>query len=231
MYKFNFLKKERQENIQKEYVIHITDRFNPNIMGCGKSKVKADDPLDQIDQDEIDQAILDLKVTRDQLHIYQKQQERCQEVELAKAKELARKGQKERAKIVLRQKKAREYYIMNAEKNIENIENLINNITTKQLEMSFIRNLKQTNALMKKMNDLMPIEEVERIMDENQEQQERLDEINSLLSQDMNGNPEMRQFVDDDLDRMYEELETGEQDQDQEDESEKAKKTPQMLAC
>ena len=51
----------------------------------------------------IDQTILDLKVTRDKLKIYQQQQERCQEIAFEKVHKLVKEGQKERAKIVLRQ--------------------------------------------------------------------------------------------------------------------------------
>ena len=180
-----------------------------------KGSKKGDNNKDKdegVDQNKIDQAILDLKVTRDNLRIFQKQQERCQETELEKARELAKKGQKERAKMVLRQKKAREYYINNEEKMIAGIEAQINNVETKQIEINMMNNLKQTNDILKHLNDLMPIDEVERIMDENQEQQDRLNEINDTLSQSMD--PQMKQFVDEDLDKMYEELETGEPESD-----------------
>ncbi|KAK8871592.1 Charged multivesicular body protein 6 [Tritrichomonas musculus] len=193
------------------------------------------DPNDdnKIDQDKIDQVVLDLKVARDQLIIYQKQQEGHQEVELQRAKEFARKGQKERAKIVLRQKKAREYYINNAQKNIANIETLLNQVTSKQIEIEVFNAMKDTNEILKKMNSLMPIAEVERIMDENQEQQKRLDEINSLLAQDMSANQKMKQFVEVDLDRMYDELDIGEQEEQNNlsENSENVPAAPQAMAC
>lgn len=183
------------------------------------------DPNDdnKIDQDNIDQVVLDLKVAR----------EGHQEVELQRAKEFARKGQKERAKIVLRQKKAREYYINNAQKNIANIESLLNQVTSKQIEIKVFNAMKDTNEILKKMNSLMPIEEVERIMDENQEQQERLDEINSLLAKDMSANQEMKQFVEVDLDRMYDELDIGEQEEQNNlsENSENVPAAPQAMAC
>lgn len=181
-------------------------------MGCNSSKAKKQKTKndDQIDQDKIDQAILDLKVTRDKLKQYQKQQERCQEVELEKARELVKKGQKDRARIVLKQKKAREIYINNAEHMIEGIESQINTVQTKQMEINMIDGIKQTNEILKHMNDLMPIEEVERIMDENQEQNDRLNEISSLLAQDQN--PEIDAAADEDLDKLLAELDTGEQE-------------------
>lgn len=203
-------------------------------MGCNSSKInnshKEKNKNNQIDQDKIDQAILDLKVTRDQLRQYQKQQERCQQVELEKARELVKSGQKERARIVLKQKKAREIYISNAEHMIEGIESQINNVQTKQMEINMIENIKETNQILKHMNDLMPIEEVERIMDENQEQTDRLNEINDLLAQDTN--PELNQAADEDLDRLLAELDTGEQESGEasEEEPAAAKTKPQKQA-
>lgn len=157
-----------------------------------------------INQDTIDQAILDLKITRDKLKKFQKQQERCQDMDLQKARELVRKGNKDRAKIVLKQKKAREIYINNAENMIQGIESQINNIQTKQIEINFIDNIKLANGILKKMNDLMTIDEVERIMDENNEQNDRLNEIQDLLTHDQN-----LQLIDDsDINRMLDELDT-----------------------
>lgn len=194
-------------------------------MGCSHSKQKEKTKNDnQIDQDKIDQAILDLKVTRDKLKQYQKQQERCQEIELEKARELVKKGQKDRARIVLRQKKAREIYINNAEHMLEGIDSQINNIQTKQMEINMIENIKQTNSLLKKMNDLMPIEEVERIMDENQEQNDRLNEISSLLAQDMN--PEINEAAEEDLDKLYEELDVGEPNANGQESGEASEESP-----
>lgn len=193
-------------------------------MGCNSSKInnshKEKNKNNQIDQDQIDQAILDLKVTRDQLRQYKKQQERTQQVELQKARELVKCGQKDRAKIVLKQKIARETYINNAEHMIEGIEAQINNVQNKQMEINMIESIKETNQILKHMNDLMPIEEVERIMEENQEQNDRLNEINDLLAQDTN--PGLNQAADEDLDKLLAELDTGEQESGEASEEEPA---------
>ncbi|OHT11095.1 Charged multivesicular body protein 6 [Tritrichomonas foetus] len=174
-------------------------------MGCSGSKAKPVNKAEQVSKEKTDQAILDLKITRDRLKKYQKQQEHCSELELQKAKELLKNKQTDRARIVLKQKKAREVYINNAEKMLQNIEQQIYNIENKQMEMEVFDNLKATNDILKHMNDLMPVEEVERIMDENAEQNDRLEEIGDLLAQNMS--KEDTQAVEDDLDALLAEFE------------------------
>lgn len=173
-------------------------------MGCG---VSSPENREAVNQSNIDKCMLDLKVSRDRLKKYQQQQERTSEIELEKAKELLRKKSPERAKLVLRQRKVRATYILNAQKMIDNIEQQINNIETKQIEMSVVNNLKETNNLLKVMNDLMPVEEVEALMDENEEQADRLNEISDLLAQNMSTAD--AQFCDEEYERMLEELDGG----------------------
>lgn len=180
-----------------------------------------------INQDTIDQAILDLKVTRDKLKKYQEQQERCQDIDLQKARQLVLKGNKDRAKIVLKQKKAREIYINNAENMIQGIENQINNIQTKQIEIDVVNNIKLANGILKKMNDLMTIDEVEKIIDENHEQNDRLNEIQDLLALDQN----LQLNDDSDINRMLEELDTRDHVSDETTEKlEQAKIKPHKIA-
>ena len=171
-------------------------------MGCGASSQANSEAVDQA---KIDQCILDLKVSRDRLKKYQQQQERTSEIELEKAKELLKKKATERAKLVLRQRKMRATYIMNAQKMIDNVEQQINNVETKQIEMSVRNNLKETNSILKAMNDLMPVEEVEALMDENEEQADRLNEISDLLAQNMPTAD--AQYCDEEYEKMLNELE------------------------
>ncbi|KAH0795618.1 charged multivesicular body protein 6-A [Histomonas meleagridis] len=201
-------------------------------MGCGSARVANKEAVDQA---KIDQCVLDLKVARDRLKKYQNQQERTSELELQKAKELIAKKSIERAKLVLRQRKQRETLIMNAEKMLANVENQINNVETKQIQMDVMNNIKETNAILKQMNDLMPIEEVEAIMDENEEQTERLNEITGLLTQNMSK-------VDEDeceaeYEKMYREMMGGEEqteqeqtEQEQEEPEEEESEQPQRVA-
>lgn len=154
-------------------------------MGCGAAKPKKVAMAEGLDQDKIDKAILNLKVTRDRLTKYQNRQEYTRDLEMQKARELLQANKVDKARLVLKQRKIRETYINNAQKELENIESMINTIETKQMEMEVIRNLDNTNNILKQMNELMPVEEVERIMDENEEQADRLKEINDILSRNM----------------------------------------------
>lgn len=175
-------------------------------MGCGAStnSSKVKNKSDQVDQDEIDQAILELRVTRNKLQKYQQQQEHTQEVELAKAKELLGKGYKDRAKAVLRQRKARERYIENAQGMIANVEDQIDKIQSAQMALQVFDNLKGATQILKQMNDLMPVEEVEALMDENAEETAKLQEVNQLLAQRMN--PSDLEAADEDYDQLLAEL-------------------------
>ena len=171
-------------------------------MGCGASQTKSD--VGQVDQNKIDQAVLELKVCRDRVKKYQSQMERTQALELEKARQLAQAKKLDMARIVLRQKKMREKYISNAQTHLERIETMITNIETKQMEMDVIRNLQQTNDILKQMNDLMPVEEVEQLMDDNAEHAERIREVGNLLAQSMS--PEDDQAAEEEYERLCEAL-------------------------
>ena len=180
-------------------------------MGCGGSSAdvaeKKKSKFGEVDQNKVDQAILDLKVTRDRLKKYQNKQEHTQELETQKARELCKAKQFDKAKLVLRQKKLREKYIANAQAELENVERMIDSIETKQMEMQVIKNLEKTNDILKQMNELMPVEEVERLMDENEENAARLNEVSDLLARNMSQVDE--QECEDEYERMLAEMDGG----------------------
>lgn len=152
--------------------------------GCVSKKGQVENVADA--EEEKDRAILNLKREKIRLQKYQSQQESIAERELQTAKELVRKGDKKKALIVMRQKKQREVIIEKTANMISNYETQINDIETAHQAIEMAKNLEQTNALLKQMTELMPVEEVERIMDENAEQQDKLNEIESVLYQNMN---------------------------------------------
>ena len=188
----------------------ITQKVAPlSQMGCEGSSADVADKkksrFGEVDQNKVDQAILDLKVTRDRLKKYQNKQERTQQLEMEKARELVKAKQVEKAKFVLRQKKMREKYIANAQAELENVERMIDSIETKQMEMEVIKNLEKTNNILKQMNELMPVEEVERLMDENEENAARLNEVSDILARNMSQVDQ--QECEDEYERMLAELE------------------------
>ncbi|XP_058459971.1 charged multivesicular body protein 6 [Malaya genurostris] len=163
-----------------------------NLFGKSASKTKVSRVTEQ------DKAILQLKQQRDKLKQYQKRIE----LQLEKDRDMARKclamGRKERAKTLLRKKKYQEKLLTNADAQLETIEKLTSDIEFALVEAQVINGLKVGNEALKKVNEMLSIEEVEQIMDETRESIEKQQEIDSLL----NG-----VLTDDDEDDVLAELE------------------------
>lgn len=87
-----------------------------------------------------------------------------------------------RAKLLLRKKKYQESLLTNADKQLENLEKLASDLEFAQVEMKVLDGLKQGNAALKKVHDMLSIDEVERIMDETREGIEKQQEIDAILT-------------------------------------------------
>lgn len=87
-----------------------------------------------------------------------------------------------RAKTLLRKKKYQEKLLTNADAQIETIEKLASDIEFAQVEAQVISGLKVGNEALKKVNEILSIEEVEQILDETRESIEKQQEIDALLN-------------------------------------------------
>jgi charged multivesicular body protein 6 len=172
------------------------------LFSSGKEKPKA------VTQNDIDQHVHELKILRDRYTRYRRQQEALRDAEISQARACAQQGKIERAKFLLRQKKLREKYITQADQSIENLESQINQVSTAQMNVEYMKELDATNQLLKKLNDLMPLEQVEGILEENREQAQRIEEIGRIVQQDLD--PESTRAAEEDYDRMLQELGIGE---------------------
>ncbi|XP_058830540.1 charged multivesicular body protein 6 [Topomyia yanbarensis] len=147
-----------------------------NLFGKSTNKTKVSRVTEQ------DKAILQLKQQRDKLKQYQKRIE----LQLEKDREMAKKclaaGRKERAKTLLRKKKYQEKLLTNADAQIETIEKLASDIEFALVEAQVVSGLKVGNEALKKVNEMLSIEEVEQILDETRESIEKQQEIDSLLN-------------------------------------------------
>lgn len=185
-------------------LFHKTDENNTDQ---GEVKLEQGDNEQNLEEnknylEKLDQILLDNKVLRDSLYRILKQQNNYREGELKKAKELVRKGQKERAKIVLRTKKAREYFIKNIQERIETINNCIKDINdykTKQEEI----NITDLNI---KIEESIKIKE--KIPEIENENEENFDEISSLFNEIINSTPEMKNYIENEIEKEYNELNT-----------------------
>ncbi|XP_054289777.1 charged multivesicular body protein 6-A isoform X1 [Macrosteles quadrilineatus] len=131
---------------------------------------------------EHDKAVLQVKNQRDKLRQYQRRIEKKLESEKALAKQLLSDGKRERAKLLLRKKRFQEQLLEKADGQLENLERMIHDLEFSQIELQVLDGLKVGNEALKKVNDMLNIEDVEKILDETREAVDKQKEIDDLLS-------------------------------------------------
>ncbi|KAI4496927.1 PREDICTED: charged multivesicular body protein 6 [Polistes canadensis] len=131
---------------------------------------------------EQDKAVLQLKQTRDKIKQYQRRIEQNLEKERLLAKKLIHNGQKDRALLLLRKKKFQEQILSKTDGQLQNLETMVHDIEFAQIEMKVVDGLKEGNVALKKLHDILSIDEIEKVMDETREGVEKQRELNELLS-------------------------------------------------
>lgn len=131
---------------------------------------------------EQDKAILQLKQQRDKLRQYQRRITQQLERERGVARQLLRDGRRDRAKLLLKKKRYREQLLDKTEAQITSLETMVQSIEFAQIEMKVVEGLQFGNECLKKMHQVMSIEDVERILDETQEAVEYQRQIDELLA-------------------------------------------------
>jgi len=131
---------------------------------------------------EQDKAILQLKQQRDKLRQYQKRINLHLEKERLLAKQLLKNGKKEKALLLLKKKRYQDQLLDKTENQISNLERMVQDLEFAQIEVKVIEGLKVGNDCLKKMHEVMSIEEVERIMDETQDSIEYQRQIDEMLA-------------------------------------------------
>lgn len=129
-----------------------------------------------------DRAVLQLKQQRDKLRQYQKRITLQQEKERSLAKQLLKDGKKERALLLLKKKRYQDQLLDKTENQLANLERMVQDIEFAQIEIKVIEGLKNGNECLKKMHEVMSIEEVERILEETQDGIEYQKQIDELLA-------------------------------------------------
>lgn len=87
-----------------------------------------------------------------------------------------------RAKLLLRKKRYQEQLLQRTDGQLENLERMTHDIEFAQIEIQVVDGLRKGNDALKKLNDALNIEDVERILDETREGVEKQQEIDALLS-------------------------------------------------
>ncbi|XP_015523895.1 charged multivesicular body protein 6 [Neodiprion virginianus] len=131
---------------------------------------------------EQDKAVLQLKQTRDKIKQYQKRIEQSIEKEREIAKQLIHDGKKDRALLLLRKKKFQEQLLSKTDGQLENLEHMMHDLEFAQIELKVIDGLKVGNTALKKLHDILSIEDIEKVMDETREGIEKQKELDDVLS-------------------------------------------------
>lgn len=131
---------------------------------------------------EQDKAILQLKQQRDKLRQYQKKINAQLEKERDVARQLLKDGKKDKALLLLKKKRYQDKLLDKTESQISNLEQLVQDLEFAQIEKKVLDGLKVGNECLKKMHEVMSIEEVERILDETQDSIEYQRQIDDMLA-------------------------------------------------
>ncbi|XP_033630228.1 charged multivesicular body protein 6-A-like [Asterias rubens] len=131
---------------------------------------------------EQDKAVLQLKQQRDQLKKYQRKIENNLSRERGVAKQLLKDGKKEKAKLLLKKKRYQEQVLTKTDNQLESLERLVQEIEFAQIEVQVVEGLKNGNDCLKKMHQMMSLDDVERIMQDTQDGIEYQREIDELLA-------------------------------------------------
>lgn len=84
--------------------------------------------------------------------------------------------------MILRKKKYQENLLSNTDKELEVLEKLTADLEFAQVQQKVIEGLKVGNEALKKVHEVLTIEEVERVMDETREGIEKQQEIDQIIS-------------------------------------------------
>uniref|UniRef100_A0A1E1XID7 Protein-sorting related protein n=1 Tax=Amblyomma aureolatum TaxID=187763 RepID=A0A1E1XID7_9ACAR len=131
---------------------------------------------------EQDKAILQLKQQRDKIKQYQKKILVSLESERQLARKLLHDGRKEKAKLLLKKKRFMEQMLEKTDGQLTNLERMVHDIEYAQIEIQVVEGLKVGNESLKKLHEVLCVEEIEKIMDETHEGIEKQKEIDDLLS-------------------------------------------------
>ncbi|XP_071813763.1 charged multivesicular body protein 6-A-like isoform X1 [Apostichopus japonicus] len=131
---------------------------------------------------EQDKAVLQLKQQRDKIQQYQQKIETNLDKERQLAKRLIKDGRKDRALLLLKKKRFQEQLLQRTDGQLENLEKMVSELEFSQIQAKVVEGLKTGNESLKKMHEILSIEDVENIMEETQQGIETQREIDELLS-------------------------------------------------
>lgn len=130
-----------------------------------------------------DKIKLQLKVQRDSLRASIKKYELVGSLEHQKAKELLKAGNKRKALYCLKCEKIQESRIEKLTVMYDNIDRIIDTLQIKEVEVQVFESLKTGQKELEKLNNMLKIEEIEKLMSETAESIDEAQQINDVLAQ------------------------------------------------
>ncbi|CAN9200814.1 unnamed protein product [Alternaria sp. RS040] len=152
-----------------------------------------------------DKAILDMKNQRDKLRQYQKRITVLTDREKEIAKECLARGDTGKAKLALRRKKYQEGLLSKTDAQLAQLEMLTSDVEFALVQKDVLFGLQQGTAVLKEIHKEMGgIENVEKLLGENEEARAYQEEISELLANKMSNQDEDE--VEDELDALEAEV-------------------------
>lgn len=151
-----------------------------------------------------DKAIYQLKRQRDNLKQYQRKLNVVIDRQTELAKQALKDGKIDKAKLYLRLKKHQQSVINTTYDQLGNLENLIGTIEFKLIEKDVVYGLSQGNEVLKKLNNEMSVEKIDKVLDDLEEERLRVDEVSDLLGSGLSNSEENE--VEEELERLEREV-------------------------
>ena len=150
-------------------------------------------------------AILDLKNQRDSLQRYQKRIAKLTDRETAIAKECLARGQRSKALLALRRKKYQESLLAKTDLQLEQLQQLTSDVEFASVQKDVLFGLQQGTKVLKQIHaEMGGIEQVEKLLGENEEARAYQREVGQMLVGRMSNQDEDE--VEDELEALQKEV-------------------------
>ena len=152
-------------------------------MGCVQTKKKDDNRNKESKISKEDKEIGQLLVTRDKVRQYNRRLDanisQCTEA----VKACIRQKEKDKALLALRKKKYMQHQLENGQNSLLQLEQLIAEVESARVQQAVVQALKQGNEFLKRMNEQMPLDDVEALMQDTADAIEHQQRVGELLAQ------------------------------------------------
>ena len=146
-----------------------------------------------------------MKIQRDKLHQYQHRITIITDRETAIAKECLSRGDKSKALLALRRKKYQESLLAKTDAQLETLEKLTSSVEFALVQKDVVFGLQQGTSVLKQIHaEMGGVENVEKLMGENEDARQYQREVSDMLAGQMSNQDEDE--VEDELDALEAEL-------------------------